>query len=215
MRARSSLLFLSAALGLALVQAPAQAGVPSATNSTVDLCLFACPLGDMGFAVAVRDLANIPVDNASVIVDFSSCAEAFICTTPGITPDPYLLNEGARTMRMFTNAAGQTTFPLRVGGLCAPGTVKVFANGVLIAQRGLTSPDQNGNGVAVGVVDVDYEIAVAKLGTNDPTADFDCDGDVDDYDIYAIFSNHLSHACEGFVDPAKRSTWGRVKSYYR
>ena len=215
MRARSSLLFLSAALGLIALHAPAHAGVPSAANSTVAMCLTACPLGDMGFAITVRDLANNPIENGTVIVDFSSCPEAFICTTPGMAPDPYLLNIGARTMRMFTNAAGQVTFPLRVGGLCAPGTVRVYADGVLIAQRGLASPDQNGNGVAVAIVDVDFDIALTKLGTNDPTADFDCDGDVDDDDLYVILGNHLSHACEGFVDPAKRSTWGRVKSHYR
>ena len=28
-------------------------------------------------------------------------------------------------------------------------------------------------------------------------------------------NQHASHACEGIVDPTRRSNWGRVKAFYR
>ena len=193
----------------------AQGAVPSAANSTVPACLVACPLGDITFSVLVRDLANNPVASSSVVLDFSSCPDAFICTTPGMTPDPYIVDIGSRTIRMFSDSYGYANFPLRLGGLCALTTVRVFADGVQLATRGLASPDQTGNGMVVGVIDTDYQVFASKLGTNDPTADFDCDGDVDVDDQNFHMLQHDGHSCEGFVDPARRSTWGRVKSFYR
>jgi len=193
----------------------AQAGPPSPVTSVVAPCLVACPLGDVVFSVAVRDIANNPLAGAEVVLDFSGCPEAFICTLPGMTPDPYTVNLPARRIRMFTDALGTTNFPLRVGGLCALTTVGVFANGVLLATRGLASPDQTGNGMVVAIIDTDFDVFASKLGTNDPTADFDCDGDVDEDDQNNHMFQHGSHSCVGFVDPAKRSSWGKVKSYYR
>ena len=55
---------------------------------------------------------------------------------------------------------------------------------------------------------------VVAPGTADPRADFDCSGAVDSADE-AIFFQHQSQACGGFVDPARRSTWGAVKLHYR
>jgi hypothetical protein len=119
-----------------------------------------------------------------------------------------------RTLRMTTNAAGGVTFPARVGGTCPVGGVRVSADGVPLKTYALASPDQNGNGVAVTIVDVDEAIFTAKLGTLDPTADFDCDGDVDVND-QLIFDSHLSHSCDGFVDAIRRGTWGSLKLHYR
>ncbi|HEY6194630.1 MAG TPA: hypothetical protein VI504_06255 [Candidatus Eisenbacteria bacterium] len=105
------------------------------------------------------------------------------------------------------NAAG-------VGGIGPAGSVGLFADGVFFESYALASPDQNGNGVAVTIVDVDEAIFTAKLGTADPTADFDCDGDVDGLD-QLIFDQHLSHSCDGFVDAVRRGTWGTLKAHYR
>src|SRR6185503_15472159 len=104
--------------------------------------------------------------------------------------------------------------PLHVGGGCAAGTVRVFANGVLLAQRALASPDQDGDGFTYNITNNDFVLFTAKLGTSDPTADLDCDGDVD-ADDQTIFFAHAAKTCEGFVDAARRSTWGRLKSHYR
>lgn len=190
------------------------AAVPSPANSTLPLCMALCPLGDMPFTVVVRDLAANPIAGSTVVLDFSACPGAFLCHQPGGTPPPYVLDPTARTIRAVTGAGGSVTIPAHVGGTGPPGSVHVFADGVLLKNYALASPDQNGNGVCVSIVDTDDAIFATKLGTSDPTADFDCDGDVDALD-QQIFFNHHSQFCDGFVDPARQSTWGSVKLHYR
>jgi len=190
------------------------AGVPHPANSTVPPCLVACPFGDLSFDVVVRDLASNPVANSTVVLDFSRCPQAFLCTVPGMSPDPYVVDTGTRTIRRTTDATGLAHFPLRVGGVGALGEVWVLADGVLLAQRGLASPDQDGNGFVSWYLLNDYTVFATKLGTSDPTADFDCNGTVDAADEAAFFQ-HDSHACEGWVDGARRVNWGRLKAHYR
>ena len=203
---------LAALLLLAASFSPARAAVPSAANSTTPNCIAACPMGDMPTIVTVRDVANNPIAGSTVVLDFSSCPGAFICTTPH--PDPYIYDPAARTIRMVTNASGVVNFPLRVGGGCANG-VRIFADGVLLKQCSLASPDQTANGMVVCfAIDTDCTVFAAKLGGADPTADFDCDGDVDAADQFTM-NQHTSHACEGIVDPVHRDSWGRVKAFYR
>src|SRR5262249_49453257 len=118
-------------LALLVFATAAHAGVPSAANSTLPACMALCPLGDMPFSVTVRDLANNPLNGASVVIDFSGCPNgAFIC--PQRPSDPYDVNVGARTIRMFTDVTGLVTFPARVGGIGPADCAKVFANGVLL-----------------------------------------------------------------------------------
>jgi hypothetical protein len=107
------------------------------------------------------------------------------------------------------------TFPARIGGVGPAGCAKVFANGVFLESYALASPDQNGNGVAVGIIDVDPALFAAKLGSLDPTADFDCSGGPVDGADQMIFDHHLSHSCDGIVDEAQRHSWGSVKQHYR
>jgi hypothetical protein len=195
--------------------APTAAGVvavPSPANSSVPDCMALCPLGDMPFAVTVRDLANVPIVGSTVVLDFSGCPNAYIC--PQHPGDPYLIDVPGRTVRMFTDATGKVTFPARIGGVGPAGCAQVFADGILLRTVALASPDQNGNGVAVGIVDVDPALFAAKLGTTDPTADFDCNGIVDAADEL-IFYQHLSHSCDGYVDAVQRRTWGSLKTHYR
>jgi len=201
-------------LVLALAPTPAAAGVPSPANSTVPPCLVACPIGDLAFDVVVRDLANNPVVNSTVVLDFSRCPGAFLCTVPGMSPDPYLVDTGTRTLRRTTDATGLAHFPLRVGGVGAIGEVWVLADGVVLAQRGLASPDQDGNGFVSWYLLGDYTAFASKLGTPDPTGDFDCNGIVDAADEAAFFQ-HDAHACEGIVDGTRRVNWGRLKAHYR
>lgn len=200
------------AASMLLSASAADAAVPDAALSTLPSCMALCPMGDMPFTLVVRDVANNPIGGSLVVLDFSQCAGAFLC--PQRPTDPYVVDVPTRTLRMTTNAAGSVTFPARVGGTCPAGGVRVTADGVLLKLYALASPDQNGNGVAVTIVDVDDAIFMAKLGTLDPTADFDCDGDVDVYD-QLIFDSHLSHSCDGFVDATRRRTWGSVKLHYR
>jgi hypothetical protein len=206
-------LFAAAALA-AVGSTQAAAAVPSPVNSSVPACMALCPLGDMPFAVTVRDLANNPIAGSTVVIDFSGCPNgAYICPTrPG---DPYTVNLVTRTLSMVTGAGGAVTFPARIGGVGPAGCAKVFADGVLLRSYALASPDQNGNGVATGIVDVDPALFAAKLGTVDPTADFDCSGGAVDPADQLIFNRHLSHSCDGIVDAVQRHTWGSLKSHYR
>ncbi len=201
------------ALLLSLEAAPASSAVPSPVNSAVPDCLVGCPLGDMAFDIIVRDVANNPVANSTVVLDFSLCPEAYICTF-GNGPVPYTVDITARTLSMLTDATGLARFPPRMGGGCAANTVRVFADGVMLGQRAFASPDQDGDGFTSNLLTNDHALFYAKVGTTDPTADFDCDADVD-IDDQGIFFFHASKSCFGYVDAARRGTWGQVKSYYR
>ena len=206
-------LFAAAALG-GVGSTQAAAAVPSPVNSSVPACMALCPLGDMPFTVTVRDFANNPIAGSSVVIDFSGCPNgAYICPTrPG---DPYSVNLVARTLSMVTPANGAVTFPARIGGVGPAGCAKVFADGVLLRSYALASPDQNGNGLAAGIIDVDPALFAAKLGTVDPTADFDCSGGAVDLADQLIFNQNLSHSCDGIVLAVQRHTWGSLKSHYR
>lgn len=199
---------------LAAASAGAQViGVPSPGNSTTPACMALCPMGDLSFTVVVRDLANDPLAGSTVVLDFSQCPGAFLCTSPH--PDPYVIDPVARRLSANTNGAGSVTFPARVGGTGGPGSVRVFADGVFLRSYALASPDQDANGVVLSFLgSQDDPLFAARLGTTDPTADFDCDGDVDDADQQIFFSHH-SHSCDGWVDPARQGSWGRLKTHYR
>lgn len=137
-----------------------------------------CPIGDLTFSVVVRDLGNSPLAGSTVVLDFSQCPGAHICEWwPN---DPYAVNVPARWLSATTGPSGSVTFPARVGGTGGRGSVRVFADGVFLGSYALASPDQDGDGfVLEGLGGTDATLFTAKLGTSDPTADFDCDGDVD------------------------------------
>ena len=203
-------------LALALVAsaaASAVAAVPSAANSTLPPCMVLCPMGDLPFIVVVRDFANNPIAGSTVVLDFSDCPNgAYICPQP--PPDPYAVNYVARTLSRLTDGAGRATFVARLGGTGPAGCVSVSADGVVLRTYALASPDQDGDGQVVSVIGTDDPRFAAKLGSSDPTADFDCDGYVDSYDEQIFFYHH-SHACEGFVDPVRHRSWGSLKLHYR
>lgn len=193
---------------------PAAAAVPSAANSTLPACMALCPLGDMPFTVVVRDLASNPIAGSSVVLDFANCPGAFLCVPSFGLVFPYTLNIPARQIQAFTNASGSVTIPAHVGGTGPPGSVRVFADGVQLRTYALASPDQNGNGFCLSIVDLDDAIFATKLGGTDPTADFDCSGQVDTTDE-SIFFTHHGQSCDAYVDAVTRSTWGAVKLHYR
>ena len=204
---------LAAAVALT-VPTLSSASVPSPANSTLPACMALCPMGDISFNVVVRDLANNPVLGSMVVLDFSGCPNgATIC--PFSPADPYIVDFAGRTLRRLTGTGGAVTFPARVGGTGPAGCVRVFADGVLLKTYALASPDQNGDGFVGGFVNSpDVPTFNAKLGSNDPTADFDCSAFVD-FSDQVIFYQHLSQSCDGYVDAAGRKTWGALKLFYR
>jgi hypothetical protein len=194
---------------------PAFAGVPSPANSSTPPCLVTCPFGDIPVTVVVRDLANNPIVGSNVVLDFHNCPAAHLCS-PGESSHalPYTLDPIARTLSLVTPAGGSVTFAAQVGGTGPAGSVSVFADGVLLHQYALASPDQDGDGTVNLFFGPDGPTFTSKVGTSNPTADFDCSGLVDAAD-QAIESHHSDHACFGFIDAAGKSTWGRLKQHYR
>jgi hypothetical protein len=197
------------ALALVAVAAPSHASPPDPANSEIDQCLIACPAGNIVFFVLIRDFNRVPINNASVVIDFCDCPGVTLC--PASTTDPYD-RIGACQIRKFTGTDGKAVFAIRAGGVCSSLGVRIYSDGLLMATRRVASPDQDGDLV---VEPADLDIASTKNGSADPTADLDCDGLVTDADL-VLLTEHAGHRCPP-VDPtaATRRTWGGLKTIYR
>jgi hypothetical protein len=206
---RSFLPVLSLVVASVTVSTASRAGVPSPSESVLDPCLVVCPAGEIVFHVLVRDINHSPLANSSVVIDFCGCPNVTLC--PVSTTDPYT-RPSACQIRMITDATGHADFAIRAGGGCTGSAVKIFADGILLAFRNVASPDQDGN---LMVLHPDLDLAESKRGSADPTADFNCDGQVADADVDFVVP-HGKHACPP-VDPtpARRGTWGMLKTIYR
>ena len=183
---RKAMLFTAAGC---LIASAAMAGVPSPGNSTAPPCISlvgslagtADPVGS--FTVTVRDLANNPLNGASVVVDFSAASDIRICSNQ--LDAGALVNCAAKTTRKFTNLAGQVTF-IVLGGSNGSGNAttllggaRIYANGTLIASPTASVFDLDGsNGVGIN----DLSVWLTDFGTTGNPAfgrsDFDCSGTV-------------------------------------
>ena len=179
---RKATLLTAAGLFIASV---AMAGVPSPGNSTVPACLklvgakagVVDPHGT--FSIIVRDLANNPLNGASVVVDLSNCPDLRLCNDQldaGAT-----VNCAAKTTRKFTDVTGTVTFTV-LGGSKGAGTAselqnagRVFANGTLLSSPTVSAFDLDGAG-GVGINDL--SVWLGDFGTSGNPAfgrsDFDC-----------------------------------------
>ena len=200
---------LAAALLFGSLPATVAAAVPSPPNCTVPIGLVTCPRGDVIFTVVVRDIANLPVAGSTVELDFGACPSFPLCDDccDGVTLDR--VNHRAS---MITGANGQASFALETGGICGGQHVLVRADGILLASVPEASPDQDGN-LYVGTHDLD--LILPKLGTQDPTADFNLDGWVTQADLDWMFPAHAGVSCNNEVVGARRSSWGALKIVYR
>jgi len=199
---------LLAIVPLALSSSGALADVPSAQMSTVDPCLVACPGGDIPFNIVVRHIDGRPVAGPAVVISYYDCPTFHLCALNGT--ESYSYDAPSSSLHEIGDNTGHATFSLRAGGACPSGTVGVYANGVILATRGLASPDQNGDGVVDGQ---DFGILQAKVGGADPTGDLNCDGAVTSADV-ALLQQHMGHLCTG-PTPVRPGTWGRIKTIYR
>jgi hypothetical protein len=207
-----------ALLLLLLAPVPALGAVPNPANSIIS-CIRACPGGDVGTTIIVRDLADNPVPNAFVEVKLdaaaSPCNTASLCVpTDGGTTDYDFDPLTFRRAFKFTDAAGEVTFHLRVIGECeeAADMIRVVADGVVLGDRPLASLDAAED----WVVDLnDLDLHATRLGTEDPRSNFVCDGGIvitqDDLDFIPL---HGNHTCTVPL-PIRESTWGSLKQIYR
>jgi hypothetical protein len=178
---------LLTAAGL-LIASAAMAGVPSATNSTTPACitlvgsLAGVPDNAAGqFTVIVRDLANNPLNGASVVIDLSNCLDIAICDNQ--LDAAATVNCGAKTTRKFTDALGSVTFTV-LGGSNGAGNAstllsggRIFANGTLIGSPTASAYDLDG---ANGVGAADLSAWLTDFGSGNPygRSDYDCNGTV-------------------------------------
>ena len=172
-----------------LIASAAMAGVPSPGNSSTPPCIslvgnlagVADPVGS--FTVTVRDLANNPLNGASVVVDLSGCTDLVMCANQ--LDGAALVNCAAKTSRKFTNLAGQVSF-IVLGGSTGSGNAttllagaKIYANGTLIGSPTAAAFDLDGAG-GVGINDL--SVWLTDFGTfGNPAfgrSDFDCSGTV-------------------------------------
>jgi len=184
---------LLSAAGMLLIASAAMAGVPSAANSTTPACitlvgsLAGVPDAAAGqFTVTVRDLANNPLNGASVVCDFSGCLDIAICNDQ--LDANATVNCGAKTTRKFTDALGHVTFTI-LGGSNGAGNAstllnggKIFANGTLIQQPTVAAYDLDG-GSGVGANDLSAWLT--DFGTGNPygRSDYDCSGGIGANDL--------------------------------
>src|SRR5262245_22993663 len=209
-------------LALALILSLAACGTARAgancvaAYSTVDSALVLCPAGDLEFHVAARIAPNTLAFRVFYIY-------LYLGGAPGLQlaahqPDPgcaIVSFSGQPVAEQACSPFGYATYRLSGGG-CATGVsipVGDSHDGVILATRvTFLSPDQNGDLIVDGG---DMAILNAKLGTHDPTGDFDFDGTVTTADL-AIARAHVGHVAAGTGPvPTVATTWGRIKSLYR
>jgi len=184
---------LFAVCGL-LAASAAFASVPSPANSTCPPCIYL--VGDDGagtidgdgeFCVTVRDLANVPINNSLVVVDFSGCSGLSICDNNelGATVDC-----GTQTVRAFTGAGGVVCFRIKghannSGGDQPPfnpyNCAKIYADGVLLCSPSVGAFDHDASGM--GPADLSAWLG-DFFGPNSPSrSDYDCTGDLGPADL--------------------------------
>lgn len=191
-----------------LAPASAPAGVPLPQWSTIDPVLVFCPAGDIAFHVIPRRFTT-PEAGAILYVELCNAGGWNLLETD--QPAGIFFSGGNRCLPgVVSDATGLATMALKAGGTTAPDAVTLYVDGVTFGTRTLASPDQNGDLV---VNAADEAILMAKIGSTDPTGDFDADGAVTESDR-TILRAHLGHAAELPV-PVAHSTWGRIKSLAR
>ena len=182
---------LLTAAGLMIASA-AMAGVPSPGNSTTPACITL--VGNAGgipdaagmFTITVRDLANNPLNGASVVVDLSGTTDLRICSNQ--LDAGALVNCAAKTTRKFTNALGQVTF-IVLGGSNGAGNAttligggRIYANGVLIASPTVSAYDLD-NSSGVGANDLSAWLGDFGSGSPFGRSDYDCSSTIGANDL--------------------------------
>jgi len=182
---------LLAAAGI-LVASAAMAAVPSKDNSTVPGCislvgsLAGVPDGIGQFTVVVKDLANNPLNGASVVIDLASCHDLAICNDQ--LDANATVNCGAKTTRKFTNGLGSVSF-IVLGGSNGAGNAttllnggRVFANGTLIGSPTVSAFDLDGS-AGVGANDLSAWLTDFGSGQNFGRSDYDCSNNIGANDL--------------------------------
>lgn len=177
----SRAILILALLGTSARDAHAGLSVPDPANSSTPPCIVVCPAGDIPIQVVVRDRDHQPINGARVLLD--------LCTCTGLV---YCVDTSSCLPRTSGTDTGHAALLIPAGSGCTDKMLRLYADGVVLnTYASLASPDQDGD---LAVTAADISIITSKLGLNDPSADFDCDGTVTDNDV-TLARNHLGHGC--------------------
>jgi hypothetical protein len=129
------------------VAGAAMASVPSATNSSLGKVIhlvgatsgvLSTTVGD--YTVTVRDIANNPIQNSSLVLDFTNCGTGDVRIASGQLEAGLTTDCPTKSVRALTNASGVFTFKVMGNsqnpaggavGLAVP-CLRIFADGVLL-----------------------------------------------------------------------------------
>jgi len=143
------------------------------------------------FTLTVRDCGNNPQPNVQVIVDFGFCSDVEICD---VAPPGQIVDCPTKTIRGFTNGAGQITFTIvgagrNTGAGPGPGVgcANILLNSVSITHPTVVVFDQNGLVLTPGVEVTDLAAWLKDFGTGFyfGRSDYDMLGAVDVADLSA------------------------------
>src|SRR5262249_6474524 len=139
-----------------------------------------------GFTVVIRDLANNPLNGASVVIDISGCTDLSICDDQ--LDAGALVNCGAKTTRKFTNGAGSVSFTV-LGGSNGAGNAttllgggKIFCNGTIMNNPTVAAFDLDGSS-GVGANDLSALLGDFGSGFAFGRSDYDCSGNIGANDL--------------------------------
>jgi len=184
-------------------------GEPTPANSTAPALIpvvghnasgVSDPIGDI--QIVYRDLANNPIPNALIVLDFSACTELRFCSNqhdPGVTVDCT-----ARTLSRRSDAAGSARFRVIGWSIATPGTPgspynsgKIFADGSLLASPTVAIYDLDGHGLTAS--DLSDWLADFFSGNNAARGDYDGTGSLGASDLgtwlKAYFTNGSTVNC--------------------
>jgi hypothetical protein len=181
---------------------PAVAGPPTASTSTLDPVVVACPAGDVVFKVVTRHADNSPWAEGPVTLNFCGCSGFELESRTSYTTN----GDGCSIWEMPASD-GTSLFSVAAGGTCGTPIEVLAGGGVLMGYRPAASLDQDGDLV---VTNADIAIIQSKLGTNDPTADFDGDGVVTSADV-SLAQAHLGHTYVATGVPYGTTTGGALR----
>jgi hypothetical protein len=184
---RRRALLLAIVAGSALLfasTARAQRNPPSMGNSTIPV--FIHLVGSTAgvhdttagrFTVVIRDIANNPVSNSFVVVDFSSCPDIRIASDQ-LNPN-YTVNCTYHTVGAYTNVEGKVVFTLLgsswdAGTYSGLGAVYLYSDGWRLGSPIASVFDLNGSS---GVSAADLSFCVGDLGSHSYRARSDFNGD--------------------------------------
>ncbi len=169
-----------------LLAAPVRGSIPDPGECTVPPRIVSCPAGDDSFVVITRRADAGLWCDGPVNVHLGSCPGYRLSA---VGNHPYTVDAAGTASIGPCNYGTASAFPFAGGGVCPGDSVLVDVVGIYLRYVTVASFDQNGD---LMVDHTDAAIVESKLGTADPTADFDGDGIVTSMDL-ALLQQHLGH----------------------